>query len=116
MKYRVHLAANNICDKDGKIVVSAVSAKNAKAIAAMRFKAYTPTKAIRLSTEPAPVKALEALRVDFIEAKESGNKELAAQCEKAFYHTLTTLQRTMNVVDFQLAKKELPNLPPMAMK
>ena len=113
MKYRVTLEDRNIWIKDREVKVVAVSANNAKEIAEMRYKGKIASKAVRLDKAPSTVQTMKELREEFIKAKDEGNKELASRSQKAFYATLASLQAEMDVVAFNMAKKCLPDLPPM---
>lgn len=113
MKYRVTLSAKKISDPDRIVKLIAVSAENAKEIANMRYKKYEATEAVRLGKDPSTVKTMESIKDDFVSAMDEGNKELAIRHEKAFYSTLAGLQSEMDVVAFQMAKKHLPELPPL---
>ena len=112
MQYRVTLAGKKFSDADRQIKVVAVSAVNAKQIAKMRYK-LEPLQAVRLDKAPSTVQTMNELREEFIQAKDEGNKELASRAQKTFYSIMASLQAEMDVVAFNMAKKHLPDLPPM---
>ena len=113
MKYRVTLTHKNIWIADREVKLVAVSAEHAKSIATIRYKDCTPTKAVRLGSGESTVKTLNTLRDDFIKAKDTGDKEMASRCQKTFYSTMASLQSEMDCVAFSMAKKHLPDLPPI---
>ena len=112
MKYRVTLAGKKFSDMDRNVKIIAVSAKNAKAIAKMRYK-LEPFQAVRLGSEPSTVQTMNELKADFIQALDAGNKELAQRHEKTFYSIMVHLKSEMDVVAYNMAIKELPTLPPL---
>ena len=113
MKYRVKLTAKKISDPDCTIKLTAVSAVNAKEIAEMKYKNYIAVEAVRLGNQPSTVQFMEEIKESFVAAMDEGNKELASRHEKAFYATMASLQGSMDVVAFNMAKKHLPSLPPL---
>jgi len=113
MKYRITLQGFKISDPDLKIVMTAVSANNAREIAVMRYKGRTVSEVVRLGKQLSTLQTMNNIRDEFVSALDEGNRAMAERHEKAFYSIILSLQNEMDVVAFNMAKKCLPNLPPM---